>query len=167
MRIFTPNKIALFENIFWVGLQTATWIKAQPFAFPGFSRYTIGNSYWRYSIGQYYDKSGILQGNTINADLVQTPVYIGGIQDGNYFVPSEYSLTLRDTSLVYKRFAYFTTPQSMYLTDYQPVYKYINGAWTLVTIGDPIQTESVIQAILNDSRLNALITQIVQEQSTV
>jgi len=142
-RTFTTNKISLFDNIFFslIGSSMA-WTKGGIYNYYLWSRAALGLIYWKYSIGQYYDKSGVLQGNDITTDLASTPVYIGGVQDGKYFIPSEFSLTLRDTSLVYKRVMYFYSEGAGYLTEYQTVYKHIDEEWREITATDVYLSDS-------------------------
>jgi hypothetical protein len=133
-RTFTTNPISLFDNILFGSGTTTGWTKNAALALALLSRYSIGTTNWKYAIGQYYDKAGVLQPNTVTTNLIQNPVYLGGIKNGNYFVPKEFSLTLRDTTLVYKRIGFFTTVGSFYLTDYQPVFEYKNNKWVIAII---------------------------------
>ena len=129
-RVFTGNAIALKENImFAFGAGTVQFSGGSVFASQLFSRYAAGTSNWRYAIGEYYNKAGSLTPNSTTADLVQTPMYVGGTQQGDYFIPKEFSLTLRNQGYVYKRFCYFTTAGNCYLTEYQPVFEYRDSAW--------------------------------------
>jgi len=134
-RTFTANKISLLSNIFSASGTTTAWTKNTAFTLGLLSRWSIGTTNWKYPIGEYYNKSGALTGNGTVTDLVQTPLYVGGTQDGIYFAPSEYSLTLRDNSKVYRLIGYFNTSGSFYLSDYQPVYKWNGAEWVILDAG--------------------------------
>ncbi len=129
-RTFTSNKISLKDNIFYDGWSlTTAWTAGSAYAGYMFSPFQIGTTNWKYAIGNYYNKSGVLVTNAVTTDLVQAPLYIGGIRQGNYFTPSEFSLTLRNTNLVYKRVGTFGTTGSLYWSEYQDVFIYRDGAW--------------------------------------
>lgn len=134
-RIFTDQPILLHHNILWRGGDYSSWTRGAVSGEQLLKLASIGVDDWKYPIGEYYNKSGVLTGNDTTTDLAQTPVYIGGIpsSDERTFIPSEYSLTLRDTSKAYKLIGYFSTVGDMFLTEYQPVYFYKNSAWVVNT----------------------------------
>ena len=133
-RTFTPNKISLFKNIFYLAATSGAWTANAVISEALFSRHHISSTNWKYAIGQYYDKSGVLQGNDITTDLVVTNLYIGGTQYGEFFIPVEYSLTFRDTNLVYKRLGQFGAAGNFYFSDYQYVFKYVDGKWRQIGV---------------------------------
>jgi parallel beta-helix repeat protein len=125
-RTFTPNAVSLRKNIMFSSNTTTAWTKNAVYGSGIFSQLSIGATNWKYAIYNYYDKSGVLQVNTTTTDLVNTDLYIGGTlgTDGVSFVPKEFSLTLRDMSLVYRRIGRFQTAGFFFLMTEQPVYKY-------------------------------------------
>jgi len=132
-RTFTTNKLSLLNNIFYASATTTAWTAATVYTGALLSRISIGTTNWKYAIGQYYNKAGTLANNDVTTDLVQTPLYVGGTRDGNYFTPNEFSLTLRSTAKVYKLIGYFTAAGNFYLSDYQPVF--FNESSTWLTFG--------------------------------
>ena len=133
-RTFTDHSILLYHNILWYKGAVA-WGLGNNLGTQLFKQYRLGTVVWKCSIGEYYNKSGVLTGNNITTDLSQAPLYLGGTpsSDGQTFVPSEFSITLRDTSKAYKLIGYFSTEGDFFLTDYQPVYFYKNGVWGINT----------------------------------
>jgi hypothetical protein len=129
-RTFTTLPLGLFDPILRISLLSGSWTAEAALNAALYLSSNVGTANWKYPIGQYYDKSGTLQGNNVTTDLVQTPLYVGGTLSGeDKFVPSEYSLTLRDTSKVYKQIGQFATSGNFTLTFQQPVYKYEGGTW--------------------------------------
>ena len=135
-RTFTSQKLCLFERIMYLSGTTTAWTKGAAVALAAFARTSVGTANWRYAIGTYYDKSGVITPNTTTTDLIQTPVYVGGTREGDYFTPNEFSLTMRDTSKVYKLLGYFHAAGNFYLTEDQPVFIHINSKWQRVTPAD-------------------------------
>ncbi len=130
--IFTPQKISLRENILadhWS--LVAPWIGGTTYSQQLFSRCNWGKTLWKRSIGNYYNKSKVLVTNKVVTDLAQAPLYIGGTKIDDHFTPSEFSLTLRNTSLVYKRVGFFTTIENLYWSEYQDVFTYNGESWVL------------------------------------
>jgi len=150
VRQFTPNRISLFDNIFVNTSTTTAWPIDGLLSQALFSRTAITIANWRFAVGQYYNKSGVLTGNNVITDLNQVPFYVGGTKDGNYFVPKEFSVSLptmpRAGIDVYKLIGYFNSATNMYLTDYQTVYQFRNGQWvTLEALADgAVQIENLI-----------------------
>ena len=138
IRAFTPNKISLLENIFVSTATTTAWSIGGIFTQAMYSRLSVTLANWRFPVGQYYNKSGVLVGNDVIVDLNQTPFYVGGERHGNFFIPKEFSLTLRNTSYVYKRIGLWNSAANMYLTDYQHIYIYQNGIWEEMRTADMI-----------------------------
>ncbi len=127
-RQFSGNPIALNSLIGFANASTTSWTPGVVFAAEIYGAYSVGTTNWKYAIGEYYNKSGVLVTNAVITDLVQTPLYIGGelCTDGEsdtvYFTPQEFSLTLRNENFVYKRIGYFTTAGNYIHSDEQPVF---------------------------------------------
>ena len=130
-RIFTGQPICYNMPILHPYASSTAYVAGGTLNTPSFSRREVGTSVWKYAIGQYYNKSGVLTGNNITTDLVSTPLYLGGSQNGDYFSPSEFSLTFRTDQHIYKRIGYFTTQGYFYLSEIQPCYFYDwnSGQW--------------------------------------
>lgn len=174
VREFTSVALSLLENIFWIAVQftSGMWNAGAVCGTGAVSRRIIGTNGWKYAIGQYYNKSGVLVNNNNTVDLVQTPLYLGGTQTGNYFVPSEYSLTCRDTTKVYKRIGYFTTIANFYLTDYQPVFTYNtkSSSWEPFGVGSSgsdVDLTSYVRYDINPVRIGANTTASVNDSTAV
>jgi len=144
VRTFTTNKINLHENIMYLDNSTGAWTAGARNTNACYLSNAIGTTNWRYAIGQFYNKSGALVSvpSAITADNRDYigPLYIGGTRDGDYFTPTEYSLTLRDTNKVYKCIGYFyasatATTLSLHLTLNQPVFVYESNKWARLGTG--------------------------------
>ena len=134
--MFTTNKIALFENILYaannpsVGWTPGTVLQSQLF-----QMYNIIGMLW--TAPYIYNLSGVLESRgTLLPTVSQQPFYVGGIQYGQYFIPDEWSLTLRDTNKVYKRILRIALSGSnpeVFFINLQPVFKYISGQWQIIS----------------------------------
>jgi hypothetical protein len=142
-RMFSTNPLKLFRPILYY-FGAGSWVSGINLG-PSLARYNLGTNNWKYAIGQYYNKSGTLVPNTDTVDLLGAPLYVGGTMSGDdAFLPSEYSLTLRDTTKVYKQIGQFSTPGNFTFQNEQPVYIYAAGAWRrYVAGGTMIEVSSV------------------------
>jgi hypothetical protein len=156
-RTFTTTPISYCENILYGSLSTTAWTAGALFAGALFSRIAVSTTNWKYSIGNYYDLAGDLVTNAVTTDLLQAPLYVGGTPSAHgCFIPSEFSLTPRNTSLIYKRIGYFSTAGYYYHSEYQPVYRYTGGAWVGET-GASLGDESLSNIHNDIADLQALI----------
>lgn len=124
VRTFTTLPIRLDLNIKYVPDVSTPWTAGDVASLAAMSRGFVGVTYWKFAIGQFYDKSGVLTANTSATDCINTPIYVGGEMFGGSFLPKEYSLTLRNPDYVYKLIGYFGGSIKFYLSDYQPCYVY-------------------------------------------
>jgi hypothetical protein len=159
-RYFTLRNISLFENIFFTSIN-GSWVKSTVLKERLFSRYPIGDANWKYPIGYLYDKTGLYKANNAITNFDQTSLYVGGLKSGNYFVPSEYSLTLRDPGLAYKRIGYFTTQGFLYLTDYQPVYVNDGTNWIIAVPQMPVTWGEIVGDIVDQLDISPYIEKVV------
>jgi hypothetical protein len=128
-RTFTPRRIALRENIFFLNNTTTAWTAGAALASAMSSRLSLTQANLANAVGQYFNLAGTQVNFAANAELTQVPLYIGGGKDGEFFSPNEFSVTLRDTAKVYKRIGYFSTNGAFYLSDYQEVFVHNGSRW--------------------------------------
>jgi hypothetical protein len=139
-RVFTTLPLSLIDPIYTIPATTTAWTKGAAHANNIYDSLNVGVANWKQAVGQYYDKDGALVANSVTATLLQCPLYVGGIPqaDGIFFVPTEYSVTLRDPTLVYKRIGWFSTAGNFSLTISQPVYRFDGADWTESPDGAPV-----------------------------
>jgi hypothetical protein len=130
---FTTSPLSLSQPIFFASASTTAWAAGSPYTGAMFARLAVGATNWKYSVGEYYDKSGDKVRNAITTDLLQTALYIEGTlsADAQYFTPLNFALTMRDTSKVYRQVGYFTVVGYFYHSDNQPTFRFINGNWVV------------------------------------
>lgn len=88
-RVFTLNPVSYNYPIYYAAGSSTPWVTGSALPVAAAIQYAIGTSRWKYAIGNYYNKSGVLVLNSVTTDLLQVPLYLGGTKTSDGFFYSE------------------------------------------------------------------------------